>query len=349
MKLVDKDFTKFHVYRKFFGFKVATMDTSTYRIFTYGKLVKSDDFHREGALECRGHTFEADKDCNYIQMMCRPCEKFFNLNENDFTTVLNLSSIVAIEDKMDGSLLSTFIHRHGNEALLRLKSRNALVSEHVDASTEWLGLPENREFRNDMEQLSLDGYTINLEWVNPEKPILLKYPKADLRVLNIRNIESGAYLEYESIDKDQYPAIVKAWTERLPLEDDLEAQTQRLLAERETEGVVVRFESRQRVKLKIQWYFNCHLLKNTTSERNLIDAVLTGKTDDTKGLVALFPNQLAKIRWKDIVKAILQHAAGLVDDFYETNKALERRYYTQESQKEFRNMKLMHCAMSKYQ
>lgn len=103
-----------------------------YRIFNY-RLASYSDFCLPNALECRGHMFEITqqgKDASPLRLAALPPEKFFNLHENPFTIDLDLSQVDAIEDKADGSLISTFEH----SSQVCLKSKASLTgSQATDA------------------------------------------------------------------------------------------------------------------------------------------------------------------------------------------------------------------------
>lgn len=72
-----------------------------------------------------------------LRVACWP-EKFFNLNENPTTTDLDLSTVEVVKEKVDGSLISSFLHRVDGMPVLRLKSRQSLVSSQAVDSLEWL-------------------------------------------------------------------------------------------------------------------------------------------------------------------------------------------------------------------
>jgi len=133
------------------------------------------------------------------------------------------------------------------------------------------------------------------------------------------------------------------------LEEDVIAQTNKLLDESETEGVVVRLESGQRIKLKSKWYLGTQKLQYAMVERNLIDAVLEGKSDDLKALTADMPVELAKVKWmEDRKRAIRLHAETIVNDFYDANKELDQSEYNKKARKALDKKILFKCAMKKY-
>jgi T4 RnlA family RNA ligase len=99
------------------------LDGKKYRIFNY-RLASYTDFQQPGALECRGVMFEVQDEVA-VRLASLPMEKFFNLNENPMTMNLDLTQVVRIEEKADGSLMSTYIHNDQ----LRLKSKGSLFSE----------------------------------------------------------------------------------------------------------------------------------------------------------------------------------------------------------------------------
>src|SRR6185437_6317075 len=84
-------------------------DGKFYRIFVY-QMANYNDFLAPYSRECRGITFEVDKDNHPIRLASLTPHKFFNDSENDFTKDLDYSQIELIMDKLDGSIMSTYIH-----------------------------------------------------------------------------------------------------------------------------------------------------------------------------------------------------------------------------------------------
>lgn len=75
MSLVDNPLCKEAFYYR--GFSI---DDTYYRIFNY-RLASYSDFILPSALECRGIMFEVDFGGRYVNLVCRPMKKFFNVNE----------------------------------------------------------------------------------------------------------------------------------------------------------------------------------------------------------------------------------------------------------------------------
>ena len=119
---------------KTFFSKTVSLDNRTYyRIFNYGMFASYTSFLQPGALECRGIMFEIDKDNVPIRLACLPMEKFFNLHENPSTMNLNLAEeVVEIQEKADGSLMSTYIHN--NQLRLKSKGSSSFSVRNLDGS-----------------------------------------------------------------------------------------------------------------------------------------------------------------------------------------------------------------------
>lgn len=164
------------------------LDGKTYRIFNY-RLASYTDFQQPGALECRGVMFEVSGD-DAVQLASLTMSKFFNLNENPSTMGVDLTKVKRIEEKADGSLMSTYLHNDE----LRLKSKGSLFSDQALAAMKWLDRPENKQFKNELKlaAMGVRPYTVNLEWCSPEHRIVLGYMEPTLKVLNMRDHEDGS-------------------------------------------------------------------------------------------------------------------------------------------------------------
>lgn len=126
------------------------------RIFGY-HFASYSEWLKPNALEVRGITFDIT-DENNPKIVCWPMRKFFNLNENPFTSSLDLTQIEYLMDKADGSLISFYFDKE-----VLSKSKMALYSDQAIASLELL--KKNPELYAKVEEFAKNGYTLNFEYV----------------------------------------------------------------------------------------------------------------------------------------------------------------------------------------
>lgn len=335
-----------------FFYSDQSVDGVWYRLFNY-RLASYTEFMRPNGIECRGHMFqitEEGKDAKPIRLAALPPEKFWNLYECPATMDLDLSEIDLIEDKADGSLISTYLYTpyYGGDAALLLKSKGSLFSDQAQAAMQWLNTDDNKMFKSELLRLATLGYTVNLEWVAPDNRIVLPYEKAELRVLNIRNMADGTYL-----DRNQLPDFCRftfsRWTERFNVDDPV-AFVAHIPSMQNIEGFVVRLKSGQRVKIKTTWYLALHHTKdNINSPRRLFEAVLEEATDDMKTLFHDDPLAIQTILdMEAFVEEKYNHMVDVVERFYERNKHLDRKEYAILGQEELAGTMYFGLAMNKY-
>lgn len=312
-----------------------------YRIFSY-RLGAYMAFMQSDALEGRGIMFELDADETPVRLACRPMHKFFNLHENPSTMDLDLSvdNIALITDKADGSLISTYLDHEGQ---LQLKSKTSLGSEQVRMA--WSVLRNNEPLRTKLEEITRNAYTVNLEYTGPDNRIVIGYDRPRLRILNIRNNETGEYADsiYGSYATDHpfHGNVI----DRFPVNMDLDA----LNDATGFEGVVVWLKTGQWFKLKTPWYAALHKTKDSiNSKKKLFECVVAEASDDLKAMFHADPISIAKIvEMEDKIRPMFNHAVKQVEDYYAANKDLDRKSYAVKGQQELPR-ELFSLAMTKY-
>ena len=122
-----------------FYYKDICLQSINYRIFNY-RLCSYVEFQSYlAALNCRGTMFNIT-DPTDIQLVCLPPEKFFNYNEGFGQSREHEKGKFGDKmEKMDGSLISTFLHRtHSNVETLQLKSKLSLTSQQAQEAMQLL-------------------------------------------------------------------------------------------------------------------------------------------------------------------------------------------------------------------
>ena len=247
-----------------------------YRIFNY-RIASYTNFLEPGALECRGHMFNiTDKDD--IRLVCLPLGKFFNLNENPFTMDIDLSTVKSIELKMDGSMISTFIHR----GELDFKTKNSLTSTMVKDTMRYFSLPENKNFRSIISEITKNGYTVNLEYISPTNRIIIKYKETELILLHVREISTGKYIPIKHFRSYKYyDELGKHEVKKFDLPAD---KILKVYERTDIEGVVLRLNGGQFIKLKTISYMTLHKTKASLSDKHIVECILNKTSDDLKTL-----------------------------------------------------------------
>jgi len=326
-----------------FFYKDQELDDQTYRVFSY-RLASYTDFLAPNSLECRGVMFRII-DEKPVELSALPMEKFFNDQENPFTIGLNYNNIKQVTLKMDGSLMSTYIHN----GQLRIKSKTALGSDHAINAMRWLDLPENAEYKKQLLTLTRYGWTVNMEYTSPEPymRIVIGYQEPKLTILNIRSKADGNYLNKQGI-LPEYNEIINHWVELKEVEDG-PAFIESIPEMTGIEGYVIQLSNGQHVKKKTIWYSALHKTKDSvTNPRRLFECVLEETTDDLRNLFHDDPYSLKLIEDMEVfVAKIYNHLVKTVDEYYEHNKDLDRKDYAIKGQTEL-DKKEFSLAMLKY-
>lgn len=318
-----------------------TLDGSIFWIYNY-RLSSYTEFLAPGALECRGIMFEVTPTGEAVRLAALPFPKFFNLNENPFTMDLDLSQVDTVELKADGSLMSTYLHNNQ----LRLKSKGSLFSEQALDAMKWLD--QNPGFKAALATATDCGWTVNLEWCAPQNRIVIGYQQPHLKVLNARYTRNGEYqtrpyleiifgehvierVNTKGIDVPSFVLGIAA------MQDDIE-------------GYVCRIGDLW-FKVKTEKYISLHHAKDSINNpRRLFEAIIDEGVDDLRSMFAhdaLAIKQIDEMEAR--VVAMYNHIVNLVQTYYDTYKATDRKAYAIGAQHlEFNNLKLLGLAMSMY-
>lgn len=318
------------------------LDGKRYWIYNY-RLASYTDFERSFGRECRGHMFEVDEHNHPVRLAALPMQKFHNLNECPLTMGLDLSKVDTVELKADGSLMSTFQH----DCFLRMKSKGSLFSEQAVDAQRWV-TDVALDLKYKLMQAEIDGYTVNLEWCAPHNRIVIGYAKAHLKVLNARHRDTGQYMDRVEIEQrfgdyaidrvDTYGKSVAEFVQSIPaMQDDIE-------------GYVCRIGDLW-FKVKTEKYMSLHHAKDSINNpRRLFEAVVDEGVDDLRSMFAhddLAIKQIDEMQTK--VVAMYNHLVRLVEEYYNANKAGDRKTYAIGAQKlELNGLKLLGLAMNMY-
>ena len=332
-----------------FFFNDWDLDDTWYRNFNY-RLASYTDFCQPSALECRGIMFEMTDPFNPtpVRLASMPFEKFFNLYENPFTMDLDLNDIVEIQDKADGSLITTYMH-NGD---LRVKTKGSISSDQAIAANAYLRLEKNAAFRAELIKGEELGCTIIMEWVAPDNRIVLPYFEPELKVLGVRVRADGSYVEFNDVDCEHFPETLERWVDIYDIDNTFVTNSEFIDSVNDmqkVEGVVCRMENGQRFKVKCQWYLALHHTKDSiTIPRRLFETVLEEASDDLR---TLFHDDELAIKMIEDMEAFVEkkynHMVDTVERFYERNKHLDRKDYAILGQEELNRM-YFGLAMNRY-
>lgn len=291
-------------------------------------------------IDCEG------KGAKPIRLASFPMEKFFNLYENPFTENVDFHTIDTIMIKDDGSLMSYYL----DNGVLKLKSKGSIFSEHCAAAMSFLNLPENYQLKWQIELLTKNGITVNMEFTSPDFPfrIVIGYEKINLTILNLRRLEDGGYLFKKDISID-FDKIHEHWVDCLSDIIDVEAFINSIKDAEGIEGYVVKTKNDQFIRIKTDWYLQRHRAKDgINSEKGLFEAAINDVLDDIRSL--FHSDQVLFTRIDDMERRaahIFNHIVDTTERFYIRNKHLERKDYAILGQKELNKM-MFGPAMSLY-
>lgn len=311
------------------------------RIFSYN-YASYEDWLKPSALECRGIMFDITKPKKPI-IVCRPMEKFFNLNETPFTMNLDLEEVDFMMNKEDGSLVSSFMSGDN----VYLKSKGSINSEQSVAANYLLTTPEYEPLMLVIKDFEHTGYTVNMEYTSPSNRIVLEHTEDKLTILNVRHRETGEYFDMHKLFN--VPVIRAFLVEMFPKQP-----VQWVKAAKQAEGIegfVVRMKNGLHFKLKTDWYCTLHKTKDSiTRNDELFGVIAANGQDDLKGLFADDETALAKISaFEDVFFDEVSTQVNDVMGTFKSMAGLERRDVAIRGQQIFRDKpQCFHALMDMY-
>lgn len=268
-------------------------------IFSY-YLGSYTDWCFDGVRESRGIMFKMDSEHKTpIRIACRPMEKFFNFGENPLSMIpLRKDDIELIQDKADGSLISTYIDSTNDS--LQVKSKSSVSSVYTLNAMKVIIA---NDLYDVLETITKSGYTVNMEYVSPDYRIVLPYEKDNVIIFNIRHNNTGEYLTLDQVEllldsKVMFDKLKSYWVETFDV-DELDIYTEnedqkegfiesldkinliRDEMEKNKEGFIIKSKEHGFIKIKGKWYITLHRLKDSiNSNKALFNAIVEQVHDD---------------------------------------------------------------------
>lgn len=304
-------------------------------LFKYNQI--ASDFNEKICKEARGLILDTQDNFRVVRYAFK---KFFNVDEG-FAARLDWDTAVATE-KIDGSIMSVWFargkwHLSTNGTIDAFKAELNGVGPYKtfgELFESVLPLSRFSEFSN---ILAHQCYTFEL--VSPYNKVVIDYPETKVYLLSIRNMNT--LVEHPL---DEVAEFAKRFNFTMPqfyyMND--EAGFRRLVEQMPEghEGIVVRDENGERVKIKTLLYFEMHRAKNNgviTLER-IVDLI---RANDHYEFLSYFPEYQSVF---DDVKRQIDHSEVVVEkvrqdvaewknnnkDVYEQDERMARKWFAQD-------------------
>lgn len=245
-------------------------------LFKYSQI--DSDFNEEICREARGLILDARDNFKVVRYAFK---KFFNLGES-FAATIDWDTAVATE-KIDGSIMSVWYargewHLSTNGTIDAFKAELSGVGPYKNFGELFESVLPLSTFENHPKDVCW-----TFELVSPYNKVVIDYPETKVYLLSVRFMNSLAELDYDRISFYAGKLGV-AYPQFYYMND--EAGFRRLVENMPEghEGIVVRDQYNERVKIKTLLYFQMHKAKNNgviTLER-IVDLIL--KNDDEEFL-----------------------------------------------------------------
>lgn len=254
-----------------------------YRLASYSDFndpfnKSEENFPNLKAFELRGLTFIHDGENTYRWLALH---KFFNVNqtiEYMYDDVKD-KEIVQVQEKLDGSMI-TFVKLPDGH--IYPKTKISFFNDQAKLSREIA--ESNPDYLNFIVEMLDRNIVPVFELVSPFNRIVLKYKESALKLIQLRDNNTGEYLDmYQDgdpynikfYDIDHTPKVTVTLDELLKIAK----------VRKDHEGEVVTFADGQKAKIKTEWYLITHrlLFEDLSKENWIIKAVLEEVLDDALG------------------------------------------------------------------
>jgi RNA ligase len=214
-------------------------------LYNYSMRAQSHNVWNETICACRGLIMDESQN-----IISRPFKKFFNYWQIEPADMPNESFVVT--DKMDGSLGISYWHN----GVWRIATRGSFDGKQATRATQIL----HRKYADCCLKMQ-PQYTYLFEIIYPANRIIVDYgDREELVLLAVIDTETGS--ELTDLTDIGFP-LLKTFDGFNSFEEVLQLNDNR------AEGVVVRFESGLRVKVKFSEYLRLHRIMLGLSETKI--------------------------------------------------------------------------------
>jgi len=275
-----------------------------YAVFKYSKTCVIDNAWNDTTRKARGIVFHVPT----ADIVCRPFDKFFNLDEKPDTQLEVLPDEAFITwEKLDGSCCSAFLYN----GEVRCSTPGSYESPQAEWATKWLKdhLKQYGEYARKMFKEVLESTTVVFECLWSEKsgnpsPGVVNYGKREELVLLAIRDHDGT--EWTVIKTDEFASLFGFNRPNRIVVDTLDRTLPEKVPDNE-EGYVIQFiPSNVRVKVKSPTYIMLHKYRENITEKGICEILAAGESR----------------RW---LTTLPKHMAESADDII---ARLNQRYFT---------------------
>lgn len=274
LEITQKNECFTHRIREYKGVKISVFDYLLAQYNDFAKPIEDKDYE---AFELRGLCFVHQENGTmrrFLSLM-----KFFNVNQCEETLEHKLEKmeLIRVMDKMDGSIMR-FVQFPNGEIVV--KSKTFFDNDQTKMATMvYEQQPDLQGFIKESIEQNLGAF---LELTGPNNTIVVRYPKTELTLLQLRDEATGEFLDIYS-----HP-LVKKYNIKCTAEEKF-SSLQEIMKLRETiedkEGWILFFKTPEGkvllAKAKGLWYLAKHGLYDQISNENyLMDKILENTIDD---------------------------------------------------------------------
>ena len=255
-------------------------DDDGFVLFKYNQI--ASDFSQEICKEARGLILDSQNDFRVVRYAFK---KFFNIDEG-YAAHIDWDTAVASE-KIDGSIMSVWYargkwHLSTNGTIDAFKAELSGIGPYKNFGELFESVLPLSTFENHPKDVCW-----TFELVSPYNKVVIDYPETKVYLLSVRFMNCLAELDYDRISFYAEKLGV-AYPQFYYMND--EAGFRKLVEDMPEghEGVVVRDQHNERVKIKTLLYFQMHKAKNNgviTLER-IVDLI---RANDHYEFLSYFP------------------------------------------------------------
>ena len=230
--------------------------------YAYSRLTEQENHWNEITLRTRGLILDSN---GRIIFNCP--RKFFNFQQNNFAndTYKRLKDDFKIYEKLDGSAIWVV---NDSEYGFVVSSKSSFTSEH----SAWAKEIIEQKFK-EKDSIFKEGICYCFELIHPENRIVVDYGEEKTLKLWGLKTQSGETIELEDniVDTSYFetPKLLGTNNDKTAIDN--------YINQKNVEGVVLKGEGDDRIKIKSQTYLELHRIKTECTPNRILELLMSGK------------------------------------------------------------------------